>query len=221
MHIYRDPLDARDTHNGATRFIMQLLYAGFRSFSPPIQTKPFQDSGIMYIDVPIETIVSSKVSSTILRGSSSENTSQQTEHISSTHPIIQQCLSSLNPSVHIKSTIHVPQQPSHFHQTKPNNTNNVLHHNPKLLPPLHPPRLRLRPPPPRLRHSAPHAPHLQHLLQSHAAHKPRSLEIQTARLNLESSRQSSRRAFELLGSVSAVCCGGGKLSSEFVMVWLG
>lgn len=41
-HTCKDPLHARDTHNGTTRSIVQLLYAGFRSFSLPSGLDHFQ-----------------------------------------------------------------------------------------------------------------------------------------------------------------------------------
>jgi hypothetical protein len=41
---------------------MQLLYAGFPILQPTIQTKPFSDIGMRYINVPIGTTVSIKVS---------------------------------------------------------------------------------------------------------------------------------------------------------------
>ena len=119
---------------------------------------------------------------------------------------------------------HVPHNNQFILPNKPKHkdTNNVLHHlNPKLLPPLHPPRLPLRPPPSRLPQRAPHAPNLQHLLQSHAAHKPRRLEIQAPRRNLEPSRQGAGRALELPGSVSAICCGGGMFDRLCSYCWLG
>ena len=139
-------------------------------------------------------------------------------------PAVQRCLPfQLIPSNRTHRTT-----PYNNHLTEQSNgTRNDVHHNlhPKLLPPLHPPRLPLRPPPSRLRQRAPHTPNLQHLLQSDAAHKPRNLEIQTPRRNLEPSRQGARRAFELLGSIPAVCGGGGmfdRLCLYLVIIgWVG
>jgi hypothetical protein len=82
--------------------------------------------------------------------------------------------------------------------------------NTQLLPPLHPGSLPLRHHPPRLRHGPPHVRNLQQILNRHAAHQPRHLEIQTPHRDLEPPGASARRALEQLGSVSAVRCGGGE-----------
>jgi hypothetical protein len=125
-------------------------------------------------------------------------------HSSHSIPIIQSSLTITTNSNPLELSLHL-------FTTTNNHHNHVLHHfnTLQLLHPSHPRRFPLRNNTPQLRHGPPHVRDKKPILQSNASHKPRHLEKQTPRRDLEPPGASSRRTLKQLGGLSSVRCGDG------------